>query len=205
MCQAEMQVPLDAKTCAAECLEQQSQMPAPTQEFENLSDQDLRQMAREESQRALGDMQFAGHPNASLLSRFAASFLDGLYGLVVIILGVFSLVAANKLGVLPEVFPEEPTLETYLIFYFPVLLGAILQWNLIATRGQSVGKLICCIRIVTTDGKLPGFFLGVVMRNWVRSLLAIVPFFSLLDIAFIFGNSQRCIHDYLANTRVVQV
>lgn len=192
--------------CSAEKLAEQSQLSVESEE--ELGDEELAQLVAQENACALGDMIFAGHAKASLMSRFIAAMLDGLYNVFLAMLGIGALVVAHRFGIfgsatMAELAESIPP-EAYLIFYFPMLLGQIIQWNLIATRGQSIGKIVCCIRIVTTSGKLPGFVRGVVLRNWVTYALGSIPFFSLIDIAFIFTESQRCVHDYLADTRVIQ-
>ena len=173
-----------------------------------MSDADLmRLVERDNRLLPTGEMDFSGYPDATLTSRFLAQLVDGCYQFASVMLGILSVFAAAKLG-----FVELPTsgqtsfeLPMLFIFGFFPLVASILQWNLIATRGQSIGKLVFCIRIVTMNGRLPGFLHGVLLRNWVRHLLAtLIPFFGLIDVLTIFGESRRCIHDYLAGTRVVQ-
>jgi uncharacterized RDD family membrane protein YckC len=77
------------------------------------------------------------------------------------------------------------------------------QWNLIATRGQSIGKILLWIRIINCRGNAPGFIQGVILRDWLRMALSFIPFFSIVDAALILTESKRCIHDYIAGTRVV--
>jgi uncharacterized RDD family membrane protein YckC len=59
------------------------------------------------------------------------------------------------------------------------------------------------MKIVRHDGSNPGFLQAVVMRNWLRVLLNMVPFFALADALFIFGANKRCLHDLLAGTYVI--
>jgi uncharacterized RDD family membrane protein YckC len=61
------------------------------------------------------------------------------------------------------------------------------------------------IRIVNCqDGGNPGFGRVVALRIWANSLLSVIPFYSLVDLLFIFGSQQRCLHDLIAKTKVVQ-
>lgn len=104
-------------------------------------------------------------------------------------------------------------------------LGA-LNWYLVATRGQSLGKMLVGSRIERTDGSPAGFLRGVVLRQWVMlapsylgvlglyagaSVTPITVFSSLLgsiitlSYLLILGSSRRCGHDYIAGTRVVRV
>lgn len=95
--------------------------------------------------------------------------------------------------------------ESSLVFVFIPLLTLIYQWNSITVSGQTIGKMVLGIQIRTLDGRLPGFFQGVILRNWLRQLLSFIPLFGLIDALFIFGESRRCLHDYLAGTRVFSV
>ncbi len=91
-----------------------------------------------------------------------------------------------------------------------VITLTIGQCLLLAVRGQTLGKMALGVRIVRrTDGSNPGFWRTVLVRNVVPSLIGLLPFFgplfSLIDLLSIFGEERRCLHDYLAGTRVVEV
>ena len=111
-------------------------------------------------------------------------------------------------------------------FYVPLhtlvviglFMSAILaaQWTLIAVRGQSLGKKCLRIKIVTGEGQPPGFFCGVIVRNFSRGALAGLQMFGgspivatlasatgLADVLFIFREPPRCLHDHLAGTYVI--
>ncbi|MEO8180664.1 MAG: RDD family protein [Deltaproteobacteria bacterium] len=97
-----------------------------------------------------------------------------------------------------------------------IVAGAVLtclvlhayQCYLIATNGQSLAKRWLRIRIVRENGEAPGFLKGVVLRSWVLALLRVVPMVGhivgLVDTLMIFGDDQRCLHDRIAGTRVIQ-
>lgn len=82
----------------------------------------------------------------------------------------------------------------------------VVYFWLLATRGQTFGKMALNVRIVRqADGENGGLVTNVLMRSIVgQGLLAIVPFYSLVDILFIFREDRRCIHDLIAGTVVVQ-
>lgn len=86
----------------------------------------------------------------------------------------------------------------------------IIPWWLIATSGQSIGKKLLGMRIVRYgDNTLPGFSRGVFVREWVVAAIANLPvvggLFGLADALTIFGQERRCIHDFMADTKVVDV
>ena len=82
------------------------------------------------------------------------------------------------------------------------------QWHLVATTGQSLAKRWLNIRIVNSYGDPPGFVHGVVLRSWLVGVLCMIPmvgsFVGIVDAVMIFGAEQRCLHDVIAGTRVVQ-
>lgn len=81
----------------------------------------------------------------------------------------------------------------------------IVQIALLVRDGQTIGKKIVSIRIVSVEtGQNAGFGSNVVMRAWVNSLLSTIPFCAFVDILFIFRDDQRCIHDLIAGTHVVE-
>lgn len=91
-----------------------------------------------------------------------------------------------------------------------VMLGAlafsIYQVFLLSMQGQTIGKKLMGIRIVRyTDGSNPGFFRSVLLRAWVPNVVSVIPLVGLIDTLFIFGKERRCLHDYLAGTKVVEV
>lgn len=90
-----------------------------------------------------------------------------------------------------------------------LLVLAIIQWWLIATRGQSIGKILVKTRIVLLSGVPPGFLHGVLLRSWVIPCsMCCWPFgivVLIVDKLFILGDSRQCIHDLIASTVVVPV
>lgn len=100
-------------------------------------------------------------------------------------------------------------LVTFLVrepFVFIVGLAAvaIYQIYLLSTYGQSIGKRVMNIKIVKVDTDQNGGFVpNVLLRGFVNGILSFVPLYSLVDILFIFRQDQRCIHDMIAGTKVV--
>jgi uncharacterized RDD family membrane protein YckC len=86
---------------------------------------------------------------------------------------------------------------------------SIFQCVRISTTGQSLGKKWTGIKIVRSDGSPVTFGSGVGMRNWLPSVIAAVPYlgsmFWLVDVAMIFREDRRCLHDQMADTKVIVV
>lgn len=145
---------------------------------------------------------------SSRIKRFFGAVIDSLLLGVMVLAGVVLLGTLMSSGFIEQsaLKHAEITLDkmnAWGALYFPAIALTLIQWNLIATRGQSIGKLLLGMRIVNEGGQCPGFVQGVVLRNWLRAALSFIPLFSLIDALAIFGESRRCVHDFIAGTRVV--
>lgn len=143
---------------------------------------------------------------ASRTKRLVAAMLDGtLIGLAIGI-GLAAFVTLASAGVL-KTQQSDPSsfdaLNAMCVLYFPAFALAVCQWNMTATRGQTIAKKLLRMKIVTRNGQSPGFFQGVMLRSWATALLGVIPFFGLLNLLFIFGEPRRCNHDYPAGTYVI--
>lgn len=135
--------------------------------------------------------------------RLGAAFLDGLLylpGVVPMFIGI---------GMADGGRTAENTGWMVMGIGLLVILGiAIYNLVLLATRGQTLGKRIAGIRIVTyPDGENPGGVKTILLRGFVNGLIGAVPMiggiYSLVDVLFIFSEDNRCLHDRIAGTYVV--
>lgn len=85
-----------------------------------------------------------------------------------------------------------------------LLIWATLNLIQLSATGQSLGKKWMSIRVVRTNGEKPSLARLVFLRFLLVRCLGVIPFFELIDALVIFSADQRCIHDHLADTRVVQ-
>lgn len=75
-----------------------------------------------------------------------------------------------------------------------------------AAFGQSVAKRMLRIKVVRLDGSAVSVGRVVFLRNVVPHVFGtFCNLFGLADALFILGEQQRCLHDYLADTKVVRV
>jgi uncharacterized RDD family membrane protein YckC len=137
------------------------------------------------------DSEHALPADAGRGSRFFGALID--IALLVVLRGV---------GTVAAFAVEGP--EAVFVWGAPLALIAI-QAVLVSRRGQSIGKLAMRIRIERADGRRVGFVHGVLLRSWLMAWLNATPLVFLLDSLFIFGRERRCLHDRLADTRVVQL
>ena len=149
--------------------------------------------------------------SARLLASFADGFLE--------IASLWSLYYA--LGLSGRYFTENETwLEAFAFGSIAILVHYFFHGYLLATRGQTVGKLLMGIRIEDRNtSELISMWRMVLLRDlpfWVPVYLAPAVLGSvdpdgvtggivyLIDGLFIFTATRRCLHDRIANTMVIR-
>jgi uncharacterized RDD family membrane protein YckC len=141
---------------------------------------------------------------ASRVSRLGAALLDTIFMVVAYAPGFALLIMAEQ----PRDYESKQAL-TMLglgLWLAGMAILVVIQLTLLCTSGQTLGKRLAGVRIVNyADEANPGFVGAVLMRSILPGLLgSCVPFFSLIDILFIFGEERRCVHDLMAGTKVVE-
>lgn len=160
----------------------------------------------------------AGHPGANPYAqptptyelaspwlRLAGAVVDGLVYSAAMIPFLFMMLATTSTAGDPE--------EAQLMFLGMGVLGvlaiAILNAYLVATRSQSIGKILVGTRILKTDGTPCGLVHGVIIRSFgfglIASIPVIGPLIQLANCFFVFSEDHRMLHDRLASTVVVKV
>ena len=95
------------------------------------------------------------------------------------------------------------------LFIIGQVLFLLVQGYLLHTQGQTIGKKLLKIRIVSLDDELLGIGQLYFVRYLTFSLIAQIPiigaFISMVNVLFIFGQDRRCLHDRLAGTKVIEV
>lgn len=150
-----------------------------------------------------------GLPLASLGDRFAGAFIDGLI-LLPIMFGV-----GAALGVALVVAGVDPAGREFQLVVGVVggLMGAgiflLVNGYLLATRGQTVGKVVMKTKILSNDDTLVPFA-PLILRRYVplwiaTSLPTVGSFIGLANALAIFRENRKCIHDEIAGTKVVKL
>ncbi|BFM09407.1 RDD family protein [Halioxenophilus aromaticivorans] len=141
---------------------------------------------------------------ASRGNRFIAALFDSLiiFPFTVLLMrytGVFEAMSSGK----------EPALKSTLILTLAsiAIFLAINGW-LLFRDGQTLGKKLFRVKIVTLAGskasvadlaKRYGF-------SWAIGYLPVIGVIaSLVNVLFIFGKERRCLHDFVAGTKVIAV
>lgn len=140
---------------------------------------------------------------ASRWKRLWASILDGLIMSVVTVPAMYFTGGFD--GIAKGV---QPSFEyTLMIAVIGIVAFVIINIKLLVNHGQTIGKKVLGIKIVDLDGNLPGMKKHLLKRYAVYFLPGQIPFggqiFSMINILFIFGKEKRCIHDLVAETKVV--
>ena len=129
-------------------------------------------------------------------SRLVAAFIDGF-----VFLGMYVFLFAG-VGLGSSDAAASVTSGLALVYFLAVL---VIQIWLLTVSGQTIGKKAMGIRIVKVDTEQNGGFVpNVLLRSVLNALISIIPFYSLVDILFIFADDRRCLHDKIAGTKVVR-
>lgn len=160
----------------------------------------------------------AGQQMADRGVRLLAVLVDSGMALVAMLPAMSLILEMIKLEAAAKQGGEEADLQVAGImesmnYTGPIIAGVLLLALMIAnlyfltTRGQTLGKMVCKIKIVDLAGQNPGFVKAVLLRAVVPGIIGAVPLlgsiFSLVDPLFIFREDRRCIHDLIAGTKVV--
>jgi uncharacterized RDD family membrane protein YckC len=146
---------------------------------------------------------------ATRLSRLGAVLVDYLVGFAP--LGAIFLM-------LPILLLRGGTSALLILLGLAVLVGLavlITQIVLVARHGQTIGKKVLGIRMITSDGDIPSvwrvFFLrwlpfvvlaGIV--DYMVKMRGIGNLVLVVDALLIFQPNRRCLHDLLAGTHVIK-
>jgi uncharacterized RDD family membrane protein YckC len=141
---------------------------------------------------------------ATLPSRFFASGFDTFIILVVtMVLGVVVFMFAPR--AVQGLAKLGTPLQTAFGLGMYVLIHAIPLWQ----TGQTWGKRVFGIKVVTLEGKKPSLARLLVLRVLPVQLLALVPVVGVLGVAvdacaIFLTDDRQCLHDILAGTKVIK-
>ncbi|CAB9542302.1 hypothetical protein BROOK1789C_140 [Bathymodiolus brooksi thiotrophic gill symbiont] len=139
---------------------------------------------------------------ASRWSRLWASLLDALIILIIAMPIIYFTNGFDNIfkGTIPA---------TYVLFLVVIQIVVFIALNgkLLLNKGQTIGKMVLNIKIVTLTGELPSVKQHLIKRFGVYLLTSQIPFIgqflSMINVLMIFGKKKRCAHDYFAGTMVV--
>jgi uncharacterized RDD family membrane protein YckC len=154
---------------------------------------------------------------AGLWERLGAAFVDGCLKAACSIPTVLAMIKVMQENMQGGGQPDPQAMQammaaaaTAVPLAYPYLAAlAVLQGLLVATRSQSVGKILLGLRIVRApDGGKANFARAFLIRSGVPTMIEYIPFIGLLfwivDTCFIFRADRRCLHDLMAGTKVIK-
>jgi uncharacterized RDD family membrane protein YckC len=131
--------------------------------------------------------------------RFIAALIDGVIGIISVI-PIFIYVDFEIL--------TDPTFSlSVMLLAYGIMVGFILHGYLLYHYGQTIGKNFMSIRIENLDNTKANLTTIYFKRMIPMQILSIVPFggqfiAGIVNPLFIFGKEKRCLHDYVAKTKV---
>ncbi|HNY30363.1 MAG TPA: RDD family protein [Fibrobacteria bacterium] len=145
---------------------------------------------------------------AERIDRLLANLLDG----VLVMVPTMLMIGAMVLAILGS---EKDVSSFYTIAAVLGLVSLILfamllyyQLGMFAESGQTWGRRKMSIKIVRTDGSRVSVGRLIVYRNLAIQALGMIPFVGsvvpLVDILMIFRDNRLCLHDQIADTKVVK-
>lgn len=142
-------------------------------------------------------------------TRFLAVVVDGIIGAAL----VWAAMQIPVIGQLLKVQDPDAAADMWAWRPASSLLGLAIfllvqGWPLV-TRGQTVGKILFKLRIVRTDGSKPDAWRLLGLRYGIGVLtnlnVGLAMIYSLVDSLLIFRSSRQCLHDTIADTRVIKL
>jgi len=153
----------------------------------------------------------AGGPAlASRGMRLSAAGLDGVIGMLVLVPAMFSMTSAlARMFILNEPFAWTTAMSASCAISGLLMFAlCVITWILVARHGQTIGKKTVGIRVVRSDGSKASLGRIFWLRNVVNMVPSLVPLvgsvYTLVDLLWIFGERQRCLHDLIADTLVIR-
>lgn len=154
---------------------------------------------------------------AAYYKRFLAFLIDGFLMLIAMMfvmhyLGLEPAKTDDIQAAQVEIFTKLAALsdrDKMFLVFSPYLIFFALHGLALYQRGQTVGKRVVGIAIVTLDNRKPAFFPLIAQRymsQWLMGMVPVVgPLLRLVDILLIFRADKRCLHDHIAKTKVIDL
>jgi uncharacterized RDD family membrane protein YckC len=149
---------------------------------------------------------------ASRIKRLLARLIDEtmllpIYAVITYVAGMF----------LDSEYISRPFIYGDIFFTLSRMIFFLLNYKFLVADGQTVGKKLLSIQIITMDDKIPSLWKSFIARDFFLVLLyyafrriitvyfirQYLSLFFLCDVIFIFHPDRRCIHDFLAGTKVI--
>jgi len=137
---------------------------------------------------------------ASLGRRFLGYLIDSFLHLAIFVLAR-KILSSKGMPLIVSGIPLP------IVISFIIVLAV--QWHFLVKNGQSIGKMVMRTKILTMDNRKPSVVAVIGIRCVFSSLFRFIPLIRIwvmiADYVTIFSENRRCLHDYLAGTKVVDL
>src|SRR5688500_14795111 len=137
------------------------------------------------------DASVAGEP-AERGTRLGAMILDAIVSGAMVYSPLLLIAVGGASGA------EGQTADTLAVAGIGLALVGFVAWVWLTIRyvkqnGQTIGKKMLGIKVVRADGSPISLGRIFWLRNVVNALISVIPFYVLVDVLFIFGESRQCL------------
>ena len=146
-------------------------------------------------------------PGQRLAARIIDSAILGVVGVLQLIFGVgFALGISDGDPTITDEEANTLVLSLLALVLLAVVIGYVYEATLIATKGQTLGKMATGVKVVGAhNGLVPGWGKSV-GRSTIRAAAGLVPFLLVVvDLSLLWDQSRRGWHDKAAGTLVIKV
>jgi uncharacterized RDD family membrane protein YckC len=145
---------------------------------------------------------------AERTTRLGASIIDGLVQLAVILIILFPILNRRGLEGFSVLFYENVLLSSVLSVIVGFAVYSAVNFHLLRKNGQTIGKYVCKIKIVRSDGSPADVPRILLFRFLPMLVIPQVPLIGniigLINPLLIFRESRKCLHDNIADTIVIK-
>mgnify|MGYP003577791579 CR=1 FL=1 len=145
-----------------------------------------------------------GLVQASRWKRLGAAAIDAIIGVVIVLPVMFM---GGYFSNLANGGPSLLTQFAWGVLGFALFIA--IHYIPLKNDGQTWGKKVVGVRIVDMHGQNPGLGTLLGRRYLFSGGIGLIPFvgglISIVNVLFIFRGDRRCLHDLVADTRVVEV
>jgi uncharacterized RDD family membrane protein YckC len=145
---------------------------------------------------------------AGRLTRLGASIIDGLIQFLVVLLIMSPIFSNRGFEGITVWMRENPFLSPVLSAVIGFAVYSAVNFHLLRKNSQTIGKYLCGIKIVRSDGSTADVqrilfyrYLPVVIASQVPVIGGLIVF---IDPLFSFRESRKCLHDEIADTIVIK-
>ncbi|MFN7732202.1 MAG: RDD family protein [Pirellula sp.] len=144
---------------------------------------------------------------ATLSERFAAAFVDGIINFIAVV--PFAFGAGIVVGAMFGDNAMAQLVAQAIGGVIAIGLFLAIHGYFLATRSQTLGKMLLKTKIVSDSGAPLSFGELYTKRYLVLQVLSLIPIvgglISLVDVLFIFRPNRKCLHDDIAGTKVIKL